>query len=250
MANAKTTMEVFAKHGVIDFQEQRRLLTAANHANQVDRNRKSMLKKGVSSSTLGLPAGLAGPVPAKYQAAFAELRVIRHAEEKKRKSVNSNNCYHRKQAKIMENSKTAAYSNTVVMDAKTASDSDNAVVDDDSLIEALLSLDVPTSDVTNITPSTIDVTPAAEIPTDAAVAPAADAIIAEKRQVAAAVLNGDDDIVAETFLSDCDPDFIAELLHHIDDSEREQTIPDFDEFMAQCEEDEFTPDWEGDFWLP
>jgi hypothetical protein len=94
------------------------------------------------------------------------------------------------------------------------------------------------------------VTRAAENPIDAAVAPAADAIIAEKRQVTAAVLNGDDDIVAETFLSDCDPDFIAELLHHIDDSEREQTIPDFDEFMAQCGEDKFTPDWEGDFWLP
>ena len=231
-------MEVFEKHGVIDFQEQRRLLTAANHANQVDRNRKSMLKKGVSSSTLGLPAGLAGPVPAKYQAAFAELRVIRHAEEKKRKSVNSNNCYHRKQAKIMENSKTAAYSNTVVMDAKTASDSDNAVVDDDSLIETLLSFD-----------ELIDVAPAADIPIGAAVATAVDAIIAEKRVVGAAALNGDD-IDAEAFLSDCDPDFITELLHHIDDSEREQTIPDFDEFMAQCEGDEFTPDWEGDFWLP
>ena len=248
MADARTTMEVFEKYEIFDYQEQRRLLTAANQANQVDRNRKSMLKKGVSSSTLSPPAGPAWP--AKYCAALAELRVIRHAEEKKRKSVNSNNCYHRKQAKIMENSKTAAYSNTVVMDAKTASDSDNAVVDDDSLIETLLSLDEPTSDVTNITPSTMDVTPAAENPIDAAVAPAADAIIAEKRQVAAAVLNCDDDIVAETFLSDCDPDFIAELLHHIDDSEREQTIPDFDEFMAQCEEDEFTPDWEGDFWLP
>ena len=240
MADARTSMEVFEKYEIFDYQEQRRLLTAANHANQVDRNRKSMLKKGVSSSTLGPPAGPAWP--AKYCAALAELRVIRHAEEKKRKSVNSNNCYHRKQAKIMENSKTAAYSNTVVMDAKTASDSDNAVVDDDSLIETLLSLDEPTSDVTNITPSTIDVTPAAEIPVDAAVAPAADAIIA-------AAPNGHN-IDAETFLSDCDPDFIAELLHHIDDSEWEQTIPDFDEFMAQCEEDEFTPDWEGDFWLP
>jgi hypothetical protein len=210
-------------------------LTAANQANQVDRNRKSMLKKGVSSWTLGPPAG---PVPAKYQAALDELRVIRHAEEKKRKSVNSLKCYHRKQAKIMENSKIAGYSNIVVMDAKTASDPDNAVVDDDSLIETLWSFDEP-----------IDVVPAADIPIGAAVATAVDAIIAEKRVVGAAALNGDD-IDAEAFLSDCDPDFITELLHHIDDSEREQTIPDFDEFMAQCEEDAFTPDWEGDFWLP
>ena len=247
MADASTTMEVFAKYEISDYQEQRRLLTAANQANQVDRNRKSMLKKGVSSSTLGPPAGQAWP--AKYHAALAELKVIRHAEEKKRKSVNSNNCYHRKQAKIMENSKTAAYSNTVVMDAETASDSDNAVVDDDSLIETLLSLDEPTSDVTNITLSTIDVTPAAGSPTDAAVGPAVDAITAEKRHFGAAAPNGDE-IDDETLLSDCDPDFIAELLHHIDNSEREQTIPDFDEFMAQCGEDKFTPDWEGDFWLP
>ena len=236
MADARTTMEVFEKYGIFDYQEQRRLLTAANQANQVDRNRKSMLKKGVSSSTLSTPAGPAWP--AKYCAALAELRVIRHAEEKKRKSVNSNNCYHRKQAKFMENSKIAAYSNTVVIDAKTTSDPDNAVVDDDSFIETLLSFDEP-----------IDVAPAADIPIGAAVATAVDALIAEKRVVGAAALNGDD-IDDETLLSDCDPDFIAELLHHIDDSEREQTIPDFDEFLAQCEEDGFTPDWEGDFWLP
>ena len=138
----------------------------------------------------------------------------------------------------MENSKIAAYSNTVVIDAKTTSDPDNAVVDDDSFIETLLSFDEP-----------IDVAPAADIPIGAAVATAVDAIIAEKRVVGAAALNGDD-IDAEALLSDCDPDFITELLHHIDDSEREQNIPDFDEFMAQCEGNEFTPDWEGDFWLP
>jgi hypothetical protein len=235
MADARTTMEVFEKYEIFDYQEQRRLLTAANQANQVDRNRKSMLKKGVSSSTLSQPAGPAWP--AKYCAALAELRVIRHAEEKKRKSVNSLKCYHRKQAKIMENSKIAAYSNIVVMDAKTASDPDNAVVDDDSFIETLLSLD-----------ELIDVAPAADIPIGAAVATAVDTIIAEKRDVGAAALNGDD-IDAEAFLSDCDPDFITELLHHIDGSEREQTIPDFDEIMGQCE-GLGLPDWEGDFWLP
>jgi hypothetical protein len=67
MADARTTMEVFEKYEIFDYQEQRRLSTAANQANQVDRNRKSMLKKGVSSSTLGPPAGPAWP--AKYHAA-------------------------------------------------------------------------------------------------------------------------------------------------------------------------------------